>query len=116
MKHTTTRTTNQQKADALHGHAKRCTKRIEECSICQLNVQFFASQSLSTLTEMSEDVPASRGRNPFIALVLSNYLDRTTHASKRGVADAKATAQLLTTAGEKDEQLRQFISRGTPLN
>lgn len=103
------RTPNQQIADLKHQHASGCDgvqKRkhhgkvvIEPCRMCQNNIQFFAGQPLTVLSEMLTDVPAKAGTMKLMHVAVDNFVERTDQVISggrkgRAMRDIAAAAKL----------------------
>lgn len=82
--------------DARHAHARNCKQSINDCEVCQNNIKYFQSLSLSHLSMALGDVKASRLKSNIAAGLVEKFLDH--HDGRVNISNRRKKSDIATMA------------------
>ena len=77
---------------AMQAHARKCNKKLEDCVMCQRNVQTYRSVSAPAINAVLCERQASAGRLRVADLVMTSLMRRAKEQTKDGVQGRRAKA------------------------
>ena len=90
---------------AMQVHARKCNKRLDECFVCQRNIQGYASIPATAIGKVLQDTMAGASHIHLAELVVTSMMARTFHKTERASRDFAASYPIMRAYEERGGRL-----------